>query len=759
MWCNAFVHARAAAQLSQLRFLAVLAVLLLAACGDDGGNSGSSSDEDQEGNGDAAVDDTTSDDAMTNDAGMTGTGDTTAGDATTPDADTTMVDSCEGVANACDSAGASCDGDNLVTCAEDANGCLVATTTDCTVGDTDRCESGACVADADPCAGLTLCTTVGASCSGHDLVTCAEDANGCLVETTTDCTSGGTNVCEAGACAVDPCAGLSNSCDTAGVACDGNDLVTCAENGDGCLVETVTDCSAEADKNSCGDDGGAACINDPCKDADGVDKDDVCVEDVLSCQGDILVDCVDDADGCPIAVRKDCTTEVDKNFCNPEGGAGMDTPMCDLDPCIGVTQCLTAGRTCDGTNVVECASDDAGCLVTTITDCTEGGTAGNTCGADAGGDGVAGCTSCTDAEGCSTEETRCNGNVFETCADVDSDGCLDLTVEDCGDNFTCDMTNGCEYSGGDSCDEALENVLSAPMTTAPVDVGVASSEYTDYLCPESLFGIAFAADGGDVLFAIDVPAGQVATVSVESSTVTGEGAFLLRLDACADDAVPAEETCAQFSDGAVDYTNTGDTTARFYVVIDTISGDTGTVALRLEMRDLDCGDGKLDGDEECDDGNIFEGDGCTPTCTLEESYVCTANDPSVCTRRPDDGVCGNVQCDPVAAGAPSGTAICCTPDELCGVGLDGFWGSACFEANQEGVADASCDTETPTAQFLGFPSTLQGCCRQDNRCGVLSSTGAGCIERTEAWLGLADGDSALWYEGPFEAQDCTYVEP
>jgi cysteine-rich repeat protein len=36
-----------------------------------------------------------------------------------------------------------------------------------------------------------------------------------------------------------------------------------------------------------------------------------------------------------------------------------------------------------------------------------------------------------------------------------------------------------------------------------------------------------------------------------------------------------------------------------------------------------CGDGKIDPGEDCDDGNAFDGDGCSRTCRLESGYTCT----------------------------------------------------------------------------------------------------------------------------------------
>jgi cysteine-rich repeat protein len=48
-----------------------------------------------------------------------------------------------------------------------------------------------------------------------------------------------------------------------------------------------------------------------------------------------------------------------------------------------------------------------------------------------------------------------------------------------------------------------------------------------------------------------------------------------------------------------------------------------------------CGDGDLDGLEECDDGNIINGDGCAGNCTVEPGKAC-AGTPSLCF-----STCGN----------------------------------------------------------------------------------------------------------------------
>ncbi|KAM5238615.1 pappalysin-2 [Ctenodactylus gundi] len=53
-----------------------------------------------------------------------------------------------------------------------------------------------------------------------------------------------------------------------------------------------------------------------------------------------------------------------------------------------------------------------------------------------------------------------------------------------------------------------------------------------------------------------------------------------------------------------------------------------------------CGDGKVAGSlgEECDDGDLLNGDGCSRACTLEKGFNC-AGEPSLCYRYEGDGIC------------------------------------------------------------------------------------------------------------------------
>ena len=49
----------------------------------------------------------------------------------------------------------------------------------------------------------------------------------------------------------------------------------------------------------------------------------------------------------------------------------------------------------------------------------------------------------------------------------------------------------------------------------------------------------------------------------------------------------------------------------------------GPTPTSADICDTTCGDGVLAGAEVCDDGNTVGGDGCTGDCTVEDGYTCT----------------------------------------------------------------------------------------------------------------------------------------
>ena len=53
-----------------------------------------------------------------------------------------------------------------------------------------------------------------------------------------------------------------------------------------------------------------------------------------------------------------------------------------------------------------------------------------------------------------------------------------------------------------------------------------------------------------------------------------------------------------------------------------------------------CGDGFVDGAEECDDGDVVTGDGCSDACAIEMGYGCTGA-PSTCVALDANAYCAS----------------------------------------------------------------------------------------------------------------------
>ena len=73
-----------------------------------------------------------------------------------------------------------------------------------------------------------------------------------------------------------------------------------------------------------------------------------------------------------------------------------------------------------------------------------------------------------------------------------------------------------------------------------------------------------------------------------------------------------------------------------------------------------CGNEKVEGTEECDDGNKDNGDGCDEYCKVEDNWECSGS-PSVCTQKP---YCGDGECSAgeTCAGCPEDCGECTTEE-------------------------------------------------------------------------------------------------
>lgn len=136
-----------------------------------------------------------------------------------------------------------------------------------------------------------------------------------------------------------------------------------------------------------------------------------------------------------------------------------------------------------------------------------------------------------------------------------------------------------------------------------------------------------------------------------------------------------------------------------------------------------CGNGTLEGVEECDDGNVVAGDGCSILCEEENGYTCVG-EPSVCTSTCGDSlVASDEECDDGNTNHSDGCSEVCVvePNMEC-VGEPSVCTSTCGNGTLESVetcddgnnasgdgCDAGCNEE-PGYSCVGAPSSCTTSC-------------------------------------------------
>ncbi|MFK8031586.1 MAG: proprotein convertase P-domain-containing protein [Gammaproteobacteria bacterium] len=128
-----------------------------------------------------------------------------------------------------------------------------------------------------------------------------------------------------------------------------------------------------------------------------------------------------------------------------------------------------------------------------------------------------------------------------------------------------------------------------------------------------------------------IPSGSATPLPIEATTAPGDsgGPVMVQLD--------GEWLIAGVLSGGT--TNTS--------VYGDVSWWTGTALFRAQIEALGgeflggaeivCGNGLLQGGEQCDDGNLIDGDGCSASCSVESGFSCDTppGQPSVCELIPE----------------------------------------------------------------------------------------------------------------------------
>ena len=625
----------------------------------------------------------------------------------------------------------------------------------------------------DVCAGLTLCATAGASCSGETLLTCAANADGCLVQTSDDCTAMGGSCDDSGAtavCASDPCADVpaADQCAADGDReCSGDTLRMCAADAAGCFVFTDTNCAAAAG-GTCDDTGAMPMCVMPVDPCEGLA--DACATAGTSCTGDSLVTCAPNAFGCLVATTDDCTARA-SGTCD----ASATPAACTFtgDPCAGVTQCDTLGAVCSGPELVTCAPDAFGCNVETRSDCTAEAfgfcdtmTAPNRC-STAATDPCLGMTTCTPAAPSCDGDTRvtCAPNAFgcnveaRTDCTATSQICGDLGgVSQCGNicdfRATCSSATYCDGMDAVTCTADADGCLvEDARTTCDAGLACTAGACAPAGCPAAAPIIIDCATGSitgntadgntDVTNYPDCTSlsypnnGQIfvfqnatrALVDITSTRLTGTHDYdLFVLDGTSGDSCTAA-SCIDGSTGssATESVSFDAAAGGTYFVAYDLYGSTAETtdySLDITCTPVVCGDGiVVSGAESCDDGGTDPGDGCSATCTVEPSYGCTGT-PSICAPLCGNGVVDSGEgCDDGGTGAGDGCSATCTVES-------GYVCSGSPSVCSLPAANATCAGATA----ITSDTTITG---EDISLGGPRPSGTGC--------GTSSGNSALYY--------------
>jgi cysteine-rich repeat protein len=158
-----------------------------------------------------------------------------------------------------------------------------------------------------------------------------------------------------------------------------------------------------------------------------------------------------------------------------------------------------------------------------------------------------------------------------------------------------------------------------------------------------------------------------------------------------------------------------------------------------------CGDGALDGQEACDDGNVFTGDGCTAACLLEPGWTCAiASEPcaEVCgdgvvtqTESCDDGNTSGGDCCSASCGFELAADTCTDDGNPCTDDICDGWGTCQHLANASPCDDGDACTSGDACSVGVCKSGELIRCSDGDYCNGLETCDpqSGCVAGELIW--------------------------
>ncbi len=166
-----------------------------------------------------------------------------------------------------------------------------------------------------------------------------------------------------------------------------------------------------------------------------------------------------------------------------------------------------------------------------------------------------------------------------------------------------------------------------------------------------------------------------------------------------------------------------------------------------------CGNGHLTSNKTCDDGNTQSGDGCSADCqTVETGYICRVPGKP-CTTRCGDGLVRSFEtCDDGNTAGGDGCSATCKiePGFDCSGSPSTCKSTVCGDGNKE--AGETCD-DGNTLPYDGCSSK----CQSEPKCGTDTSAVGACKSTCGdgiLWRGIEDCDDGNVSDGDGCAHDC-----
>jgi cysteine-rich repeat protein len=169
---------------------------------------------------------------------------------------------------------------------------------------------------------------------------------------------------------------------------------------------------------------------------------------------------------------------------------------------------------------------------------------------------------------------------------------------------------------------------------------------------------------------------------------------------------------------------------------ETTGGSSGMAGMGGKSAGPVCGNGIIDGNDQCDDGNTKPGDGCSPTCQIEPGWTC---DATGCTEICGDGLV--VGHEALAGGCDDGNSVAndgCTNCKVDTSYVCSGAPSTCAKTCGDGKIEGSeqCDDGNATPGDGCFACAVE----TGYTCSNLTSPST-CMDINECTAGTADCDA------------------